>query len=151
MSRAIKLCNCHTNLWDRFGLIRVAIGLNRYLIGPQDEVPEHPERMNEDVAAEPSSHPELRASPQAQTPGMELIPSVRPWAGRVPRQAGESPKVIEEIERKVPNTQDPAPQLLWTFVCHGDMMEVVEDEEVSEQVKELRAALASVSSYIEVS
>ena len=30
---------------------------------PQDEVPEHPERMNEDVAAEPNSHPEPRASP----------------------------------------------------------------------------------------
>ena len=30
-------------------------------------------------------------------------------------------------------------------------MEVVEDEEASEQVKELRAALASVSGWIEVS
>ena len=107
--------------------------------------------MNKDVAAKSSSDLEQRASPQAQTPGMELIPSVRPWAGRVPRQARESPKVIEEIERKAPNTQDPAPQLLWTFVCHGDMMEVVEDEEVSEQVKKPRAQLASVSGQIEVS
>jgi len=59
--------------------------------------------------------------------------------------------VIEEIEREVPNTRDPPPQLLWTFVCHGDTMEVVEDEEVSEQVKKLRAALASVSSQIDIS
>ena len=59
--------------------------------------------------------------------------------------------MIEEIEREAPNTQDPPPQLLWTFVCHGDTMEVVEDEEVSEQVKELRARLASVSGQIEVS
>jgi len=63
----------------------------------------------------------------------------------------ESPEVIEEIEREAPNTQDPPPQLLQTFVCRGDTMEVVEDEEASEQVKELRAALASVSSWIEVS
>ena len=58
--------------------------------------------------------------------------------------------MIEEIEREAPNTQDPPPQLLWTFVCHGDMIEV-EDEEASEQVKELRAALASMSGRIEVS
>ena len=58
--------------------------------------------------------------------------------------------MIEEIEREAPNTQDPPPQLLWTFICCGDTMEVVEDEEASEQVKELRAALASVSSRIEV-
>ena len=45
---------------------------------PQDEVPEHPERMSEDVAAEPSSHLEPWASPHAQMLGMELIPSVRP-------------------------------------------------------------------------
>ena len=52
--------------------------------------------------------------------------------------------MIEEIEREAPNTWDPTPQLLRTFVCHGDTMEVVEDEEASEQVKELRVALASV-------
>ena len=60
--------------------------------------------MNEDVATEPTSHLEPRASPQARTPGMELIPSVRPRAGRAPRQASESPEVIEEIERETPNT-----------------------------------------------
>ena len=49
-----------------------------YQIGPQDKVPEHLERMNEDVAAEPSSHLEPRTNPQAQTPRIELIPSVRP-------------------------------------------------------------------------
>jgi len=59
--------------------------------------------------------------------------------------------VIEEIEREAPNTRDPPPQLLKTFMCHGDMMEVVEDEEASKQVKELRAALALVSGRIEVS
>ena len=59
--------------------------------------------------------------------------------------------MIEEIKRKAPNTQDPPPRLLRTFICHRDTMEVVEDEEVSEQVKKLRAALASVSSQIEVS
>ena len=59
--------------------------------------------------------------------------------------------MIEEIEREAPNTQDPPPQLLWTFMCHRDTIEVVEDEEASEQVKELRAALASVSRWIEVS
>ena len=53
--------------------------------------------------------------------------------------------MIEEIEREAPNTQDPPPQLLWTFVCYGDMIEVVEDEEASKQVKELRTTLASVS------
>ena len=36
-------------------------------------------------------------------------------------------------------------------MCHGDTIEVVEDEEVSEQVKRLRARLALVSSQIEVS
>jgi len=36
-------------------------------------------------------------------------------------------------------------------MCRRDTIEVVEDEEASEQVKELRAALASVSSQIEVS
>ena len=36
-------------------------------------------------------------------------------------------------------------------MCHGDTMEVVEDEEVSKQLKELKAALALVSSRIEVS
>ena len=36
-------------------------------------------------------------------------------------------------------------------MCHGDTIEVVEDEEVSEQVNELRAALASVFGQIEVS
>ena len=77
---------------------------------------------------------------------MDLGPYVRPQADRVPRQARESPKVIEEIERETPNTRDPPPQLVRTFVCHGDRMEVVENEEASEQVKELRAALASVSS-----
>ena len=59
--------------------------------------------------------------------------------------------MIEEIEREAPNTRDPPPQLLWTFMCHRDTIEVVEDEEASEQVKELRAALASVSGQIEVS
>ena len=59
--------------------------------------------------------------------------------------------MIEEIERKAPNTRDPPPQLLWTFMCRGDMIEVVEDEEASEQVKELRVALESVSGRIEVS
>ena len=59
--------------------------------------------------------------------------------------------MIEEIERKAPNTQDPPPQLLRTIVCHRDTIEVVEDKEVSEQVKELRATLASVSGQIEVS
>ena len=44
----------------------------------------------------------------------------------------ESPEVIEEIEREAPNTWDAPPHLLRTFVCHGDMMEVVEDEEASE-------------------
>ena len=44
----------------------------------------------------------------------------------------ESPEVIEEIEREVQNTRNPPPQLLRTFVCCGDMMEVVEDEEVNE-------------------
>ena len=63
---------------------------------------------------------------------MELIPSVRPRAGRAPRQARESPEVIEEIEREVPNTQNPPPRLLWTFVCRGDTMDVVEDEVASE-------------------
>ena len=69
----------------------------------------------------------------------------------MPRQARESPEVIEEIKREAPNTQDPPPQLLRTFVCRGDTMEVVEDEEASEQVKKLRARLASVSGQIEVS
>jgi len=36
-------------------------------------------------------------------------------------------------------------------VCHRDTIEVVEDEEASEQVKELKVALASVSGWIEVS
>ena len=69
----------------------------------------------------------------------------------MPRQARKSPEVIEEIEREAPNTRDPPPHLLRTFVCHGDMMDVVEDEEASEQVKKLRAGLVSVSSQIEVS
>ena len=59
--------------------------------------------------------------------------------------------MIEEIEREAPNTQDPPPQLLWTFICCGDIMEVVEDEEASEQVMKLRAGLALVSGQIEVS
>ena len=59
--------------------------------------------------------------------------------------------MIEEIEREEPITRDPPPQLLRTFICHRDTMEVVEDEEVSEQVKKLRAALASVSSQIDIS
>ena len=59
--------------------------------------------------------------------------------------------MIEEIEREAPNTRYPPPQLLRTFVCRRDTVEVVEDEEASEQVKELRAALASVSRWIEVS
>ena len=67
------------------------------------------------------------------------------------RHARESPKVIEEIEHEAPNTRDPPPQLLRTFICHGDTMEVVEDEEASEQVKKLRARLESVSDQIEVS
>ena len=62
-----------------------------------------------------------------------------------------SPEVIEEIEREAPNTRYPPPQLLRTFVCRRDTIEVVEDEEVSGQVKELRVALASVSGWIEVS
>ena len=53
--------------------------------------------------------------------------------------------MIEQIEREAPNTQDPPPQILRTFVCRGDTMEVVEDEEASKQVKELRTTLASVS------
>ena len=59
--------------------------------------------------------------------------------------------MIEEIEREAPNTRYPPPQLLRTFVCHGDTIVVVEEEEATKQVKELRAALASVSSRIEVS
>ena len=62
---------------------------------------------------------------------MDLGPYVRPQDDREPRQARESPEVIEEIEREAPNTQDP-PYLLWTFMCRGDTMEVVEDEEASE-------------------
>ena len=82
---------------------------------------------------------------------MDLGPCVRPQDDRVPRQARESPEVIEEIECEAPNTWDPPPQLLWTFVCCGDTIEVVEDEEASEQVKELKVALASVSGRIKVS
>ena len=37
-----------------------------------------------------------------------------------------------------------------TFMFHGDTVEVVDDKEVSDQVKELRMALASVSVRIEV-
>ena len=44
--------------------------------GPQAKVPEHPEQMNEDVATEPTSRPELRASPESQTPVMDLGPCV---------------------------------------------------------------------------
>ena len=44
--------------------------------GPQAKVPEHPEQMNEDVATEPTSRPEPRASPRAQTPVMDLGPYV---------------------------------------------------------------------------
>ena len=40
---------------------------------------------------------------------------------------------------------------MWTFVCRRDTIEVVEDKEASEQVKELRVALPSVSGEIEVS
>ena len=82
---------------------------------------------------------------------MDLGPGIQPQAYRAPRQARESPEVIEEIEREAQNTRDPPPQLLRTFVCRGDMMEVVEDEEASEQVKKLRVGLASVSGQIEVS
>ena len=32
--------------------------------------------------------------------------------------------MIEEIEHKAPNTQDPPPQFLWTIMCHRDTMEV---------------------------
>ena len=63
----------------------------------------------------------------------------------------ESLEVIEEIEREAPNIWDPPPQLWCTFVCHGDTMEVVEDKEASELVKEFRAALALMSGQIEVS
>ena len=63
----------------------------------------------------------------------------------------ESPEVIEEIEREAPNIRDPPRRLLRTFMWRGDTMEVVEDEEASEQVKELTAALSSVSGQIEVS
>ena len=59
--------------------------------------------------------------------------------------------MIEEIEHEATNTWDPPPRLLWTFVCRGDTMEVVEDEEASKQVKKLRVGLASVSGQIEVS
>ena len=107
--------------------------------------------MNKDIATEPTNRPEPRASPRAQMLVMDLGPYVLPQADWAPRQARESPKVIEEIERDAPNTWDPPPQLLRTFVCHKDTIEVVEDEEVSEQVKELRAALPSVSSQIQVS
>ena len=107
--------------------------------------------MNEDITTEPTSRPEPRASPWAQTPVMDLGPCVRTQADRAPRQARESPEVIEEIERETLNTRDPPPQLLWTFMCHEDTIEVVEDKEASEQVKELKAALASVSGQIEVS
>ena len=58
--------------------------------------------------------------------------------------------MIEEIEREAPNIRDPPRRLLRTFMWRGDTMEVVEDEEASEQVKELRVALASVSGRIEV-
>jgi len=63
---------------------------------------------------------------------MDLGPCVRPQADRVPRQVRESTEVIEEIKREAPNTRDPPPQLLQTFVCRGDTIEVVEDEEASE-------------------
>ena len=59
--------------------------------------------------------------------------------------------MIDEIECEAPNTRDPPPQLLWTFICRGDTMEVVDDEEVSEQVKKLRTRLASVSGQSELS
>ena len=88
--------------------------------------------MNEDVATEPTSRPELRASPETQTPVMDLGLGIQPRADRATRQARESPEVIEEIEREAPNTWDPPPQLLWTFICHRDKMEVVEDKEASE-------------------
>ena len=107
--------------------------------------------MNEDVATELNSRLEPRASLRAQTLVMDLGPCVRPQADRESRQARESPEVIEEIECEAPNTQDPPPHLLRTFMCHGDTIEVVEDEKVSEKVKELRVALASVSGQIKVS
>lgn len=69
----------------------------------------------------------------------------------MPKQARETPEFIEEIEREAPDTQDPPPQLLRTFVCCGDAVEVMEDEEASQQVETLKATLASVSSQIQVS
>ena len=76
---------------------------------PQGEVPEHLEPVNEDIPIEPTSRPEPRASPWAQMLVMDLGPSVQPQASRAPKQARESPEVIEEIECEVPETQDPLP------------------------------------------
>ena len=60
--------------------------------------------MNEDVAIELTSCLEPRASPRAQTPVMDLGPSIQPQVGRAPRQVRESSEVIEEIESEAPNT-----------------------------------------------
>lgn len=50
----------------------------------------------------------------------------------------------------MPGTRDPPPQLLQTFVCREDAVEIMEDEEVSQQVVTLKVTLASVSSQIQV-
>lgn len=109
------------------GWPEVALEAPREPTDVEGEVPEQPAPATKDVPAEPSSHPEPSASPRVETPATGLGPSVRPQACRAPRQARESPEVIKEIKRDAPDTREPPPQLLRTFVRRGDKMEVVED------------------------
>ena len=54
---------------------------------------------------------------------------------------------IEEIVRE----PTPPPQLLRTVIQHGEEFEMLEEVEVSAEIKKLRADLTSMMGYIEVS
>ncbi|CAD6265891.1 unnamed protein product [Miscanthus lutarioriparius] len=123
-------------------------------IRPLEEAP----RASEDAAgpsdedtqsSEPVNEGEPVVSPQASLSEMALGAPIGPRRSERQGPSREIPEGIEEIDWEPPRPWKAPPPAARTFLRRGDMLEVMEEEEASKQMKELQATLASASSQIQ--
>lgn len=109
------------------------------------------EPADESAVPDPTAGAEQVVSPEAYPLEMGLGAPSRPRRAERQEPSWSTPEEVEEIDRQPPCSRDTPPRPLCTFICRGDVLEVIEEEEASEQVKELKTALSSVTGRIEVS
>lgn len=93
--------------------------------------------VNEDEAHNPTTGTEPVVSPRASLLEMALDPLTRPWCSKRQGPLREIPEGIKEIDREPPRPWEAPPHAARTFLLRGGMVEVMEEEEASKQMKKL--------------